>query len=272
MSTGATPDTMKAFRLQRDVVVVQGPDTERYLQSQLSQQVEGMPLRSSRYSLLLQPTGRLEAVVRVTRFDDTVFVLDAEPGSAEAMVARLNRFKIRVDAQIQQLPWQCVALRGPNVRSFAQQLGRVPSDGLVVDAWWGGDDAVDLLGATVADVEGVTPMDAADFHRLRVASRWPMVGVDIEPGCVPAETGLLSVAVSFAKGCYPGQELVERMDSRAATAPRELRCAVVPDGTAAGDAFMVNGADAGVVTSVSGTNAIVRVSRDALDATAPLSQ
>jgi hypothetical protein len=47
---------------------------------------------------------------------------------------------------------------------------------------------------------------------------------------------------------------------------------VVPDGTAAGDAFMVNGADAGVVTSVSGTNAIVRVSRDALDATAPLSQ
>ena len=50
------------------------------------------------------------------------------------------------------------------------------------------------------------------------------MGAEITPGdTIPAETGVTGVAVSFTKGCYPGQELVERMDSRAATAPRLLR-------------------------------------------------
>lgn len=261
---------MRQIRLERDVVVVQGPDAERYLHSQLSQQIEGMPLRSSRHSLLLQPTGRVDAVLRVTRFEDTVFVVDSETGTAEGVMARLNRFKIRINASIEQLPWQCVALRGPGARTVAESLGRTPSDGLVVDAWWGGDDAVDLLGATVELVADVDVLSKDEFDALRVAAHWPLVGADIEPGCIPAETGLLPVAVSFSKGCYPGQELVERMDSRAASAPRELRAATVPSGMQAGDVFMVDGKESGVVTSVSGTMAIVRVSRDALEATSPL--
>lgn len=265
---------IRQIRLERDVVVVQGPDAERYLHSQLSQQIEGMPVRSSRHSLLLQPTGRLDAVLRVTRFEDTVFVLDSEPGTAETVVARLNRFKIRIDASIEQLPWQCVALRGDGARALAESLGRVPSDGWPVDAWWGGNDSVDLLGATVDLVDGFGEMSVGEFDALRVRAHWPLVGVDIEPGCIPAETGLLSVAVSFSKGCYPGQELVERMDSRAATAPRELRAACVAAGTRAGDPFVVDGTESGTVTSVAdteaGATAIVRVSRDAVASTSPL--
>jgi folate-binding protein YgfZ len=220
--------------------------------------------------LLLQPTGRVDAVVRVTRFEDTVFVLDSEPGSAEGVMARLNRFKIRVNASIEQLPWQCLALRGAGARELADSLGRIPSDGLTVDAWWGGDDAVDLLGATVADVDDVDGMSRDEFDAARVGAHWPLVGIDIEPGCIPAETGLIPVAVSFSKGCYPGQELVERMDSRAATAPRELRAATVPQGTRTGDPFVVDGQESGVVTSVAGTTAIVRVSRDAVGFTSSL--
>ena len=47
---------------------------------------------------------------------------------------------------------------------------------------------------------------------------------------IPAETGITDVAVDFKKGCYPGQELVERMDSRGAAAPRRLRVLDVADG------------------------------------------
>jgi folate-binding protein YgfZ len=265
-------NSVRQFRLDRDVVVVQGPGAESYLQSQLSQQIEGMALRSSRYSLLLQPTGRVDAVVRVTRFEDTVFVLDSEPGNAAIIVARLNRFKIRVDASIEQLPWQCIALRGVGARALAGSLGRAPSDGLAVDAWWGDDDAVDLLGAVVADVEGVDRMSSNEFEAVRIGAHWPLVGVDIELGCIPAETGLIAVAVNFSKGCYPGQELVERMDSRAANAPRELRAASVPDGTRRGDPYLVDGKESGVVTSVVGDSAIVRVSRDAVESTSSLNK
>ena len=50
------------------------------------------------------------------------------------------------------------------------------------------------------------------------------MGFEIVPGeTIPAVTGVVPVAVNFTKGCYPGQELVERMDSRGADAPKSLR-------------------------------------------------
>lgn len=62
------------------------------------------------------------------------------------------------------------------------------------------------------------------------------MGAEIVPGeTIPAETGLLGVAVSFTKGCYPGQELVERMDARGAVARRRLVTVDVPQGTVTGD-------------------------------------
>jgi len=69
--------------------------------------------------------------------------------------------------------------------------------------------------------------------------------------------------VSFTKGCYPGQELVERMDSRGSSAPRTLRSVVVPRGSGVGDPLVVDGADVGVITSLSGDRALAYVKRDA---------
>lgn len=268
MTTNPTAQTQLGWkRIARDIIVVQGNDAEKYLHSQLSQAVEGMPVGESRQSLLLQPTGKLDAVLRVTRFADTVFVLDTEQGCAEAVMARLNRFKIRVQATVEQMPWQCVALRGAGARAAAESLNLAPSDGRIVPAWWGTDEAVDLIGATVADValDAVVEFTDAEFNALRIQSGWPEVGIDIEPGCVPGETGLLGVAVSFSKGCYPGQELVERMDSRAAVAPKQLRRITVSEGSQVGDEVVVGGVSAGVITSVAGTFAIARLGRDAHD-------
>ena len=63
-----------------------------------------------------------------------------------------------------------------------------------------------------------------ELERLRIEDGWPAMGAEIVPGeTIPAETGVVPVAVDFKKGCYPGQELVERMDSRGASAPRRLR-------------------------------------------------
>ena len=200
-------------RVERDFVCVQGDDAESYLQSQLSNQIQGMPVRSSKWSLLLQPTGKVDAVVRVTRFEDTVFVLDTDHGFGEAVVARLNRFKIRVKANIESLAWQCVAVRGNGARAAAEAAGRVPSEGLIVEAGLGAtavfgvDEAVDIVGANVALLDSVRSGDAVEIDRARVACGWPRVGVDFAAGCVPAETGIVPLAVSFTKGCYPGQEL-----------------------------------------------------------------
>jgi len=65
-----------------------------------------------------------------------------------------------------------------------------------------------------------------------------------------AGTGLTRIAVSFTKGCYPGQELVERMDSRGAEAPRTLRRLDVAEGSVAGTPVLDGDQEVGELTTV----------------------
>jgi len=67
-----------AFRAPRDVVAVRGPDAEAYLQGQLSQDVEALSVGASADALLLEPDGKLSALLRVTRTDGQGFVLDVD--------------------------------------------------------------------------------------------------------------------------------------------------------------------------------------------------
>ena len=68
-------------------------------------------------------------------------------------------------------------------------------------------------------------------------------------------------AVSFTKGCYPGQELVERMDSRAAEAPFALRVLEDLHGHEPGDEIVRDGTVVARITSVAGGRALAYVRR-----------
>lgn len=196
-----------------DSVTLAGPDAATYLQSQLSQELRDLEVGGSRWSFVLEPTGKVEALVRVSRVGDDEFRLDVDAGFGDALLARIERFKIRVRA---------------------------------------------VTSSTSATVPVSEAAEAS-----RVAAGWPAMGREIVPGqTIPAETGLTSLAVSFTKGCYPGQELVERMDSRGAAAPRSLRRVTVSAGTEAGDPVHDDtGAVVGTVTSVAGTTALAYVKR-----------
>jgi folate-binding protein YgfZ len=240
----------------RDVVRVVGPDAATYLQSQVSNDLRSMAVGDSVWAFLLQPTGKIDVLMRVWRRGDDEFVLDTDAGSGDVMVARLQRFKIRVNADIEPLTWRCIALRGADV---------VSPDGSLVA--WG--DGADLLGPEVEPPAGVPAGSADDLLAARIAAAWPAMvaeGVgEITPGVsIPAETGIIDVAVSFTKGCYPGQELVERMDSRGSSAPRLLQVVQVAEGTVPGQPFLVDDVEAGVVTSVHGVAALALVKRAAL--------
>lgn len=195
----------------RDVVVIEGGDAESYLHSQLSQGVVGMEIGERRWTFVLQPTGKVDALARITRAGEHRFELDTDAGFGDELLSRLERFKIRVDATL-----------------------------------------------TLEAATGAADVD--ESARIKVG--WPRMGAEIIPGkTIPLGTGLTKLAVDFTKGCYPGQELVERMDSRAAEAPTSLRRLTVPDGTSPGDSVTDDGADVGTVTSVAGTAALAWVKR-----------
>lgn len=253
----------------RDVVLVSGPDALSYLHSQVSQDLQPLAIGDSAWTLVLQPTGRIDALARVLRRSDEEVVLDVDAGHGDALVARLLRFKIRVKAEVSRLDWRCVAIRGAD-RSVIAGSDVEAGDAMVVVGWWA-DPAlgVDLLGPDPAPPAGITEGSAADLEAARVVAGWPAMGAEITEATIPAESGLGEVAVSFTKGCYPGQELVERMDSRGAGAPRRLVTLAAPSGARAGDPLVIDGEEAGTFTSVAGQHAIASVRRSVPDTAIP---
>jgi folate-binding protein YgfZ len=241
----------------RDVVLVQGDDAAEFLHSQLAQDLKSLDIGSSAHSLLLEPSGHVVALLRVVRHVDTVFTLDTDSGLGDAVMTRLKKFILRSKVAMRRSDWV--------VRSYLGTGARDVGSGVVgcASRWWGGVDDVDIIGdAATLPVAG-TKMSHVDYDVRRVDAGWPTVGCDIDVGDLPATTGILRVAVSFSKGCYPGQELVERMDSRGSSAPVQLVVAPASEVGDVGSYVIVDGTEVGVVTSRGLERALVRVKRGA---------
>jgi folate-binding protein YgfZ len=222
-----------AYLLPRDVFSVRGDDATAYLQGQLSQDIGALAVGASADSLLLQPDGKLTALLRVTRVDAQGYVLDTDAGFGDTMVARLKKFLLRSKVEIERLEWRGLALRGAGVESAAAGLRAALGEAGVLDLpfEWNGWRGVDLLGPrdVVLDPtagplpEGIIPCGGDAAEACRIASGIPAMGSELTDKTIAAEAaGLVERTVSFTKGCYTGQELVARLDARGNNVPRRL--------------------------------------------------
>ncbi|MBK5287019.1 MAG: hypothetical protein JJE46_01000 [Acidimicrobiia bacterium] len=157
---------MTAVGTHRDRVRVSGADTWTFLQSLLSQDLDGIVPGERRPTLLLTPQGKVDVLAGITRDGDDA-LLDTEPGWGEQLRSSLARFVIRTK--------------------------------------------VDISIEPAAPVDDATR--AADEAR-RIAAGVPRLGAELDQTVIPQEAMLEQDAVSFTKGCFIGQELVCRIDSR----------------------------------------------------------
>jgi folate-binding protein YgfZ len=236
--------------IERDVVVVRGPDALSFLQGQLSQDVEQLAVGASAPSFLLQPTGKVDAWLRVARTADDEVVLDVEPGFGEAVQARLRRFLLRTKAELDPARWSGVALRGPG--AVAAATAADPTGRLTRAVTWPGVEGVDLLGSDGAPEVDLPEAAAGALEALRVEAGVPAMGAEVHEGTIPAELGawVIEASVSFTKGCYTGQELVARMDSRGGNVPRPVRGLLLDGDASVGAAVLAGGSEVGRITSV----------------------
>ena len=204
-----------AVWLERDAVRVEGRDALDFLDGQLSQDLKALAVGAAADALLLQPQGKVVALLRTVRLSDAEFVLETDAGFGDAVIERLERFKLRTQATITADPnWRCLALRGPRSHDVA--------DGAPAD--WPGLPGVDIAGPDPTVPDGVEVCSAAAYEVVRIETGVPMMGRELTDATIPAEAyGVVERAVSFTKGCYTGQELVARIDSRGSNVPRHLR-------------------------------------------------
>jgi folate-binding protein YgfZ len=239
-----------AVVLAHDFVRAAGPDAVTFLQGQLSQDVAGLAVGGSTWALLLQPQGKVVAFLRVLRVGEEELVLETDAGFGAAVVERLNRFKLRVKCDLDPLDWTCLAVRGP---AAAERVAAGVSPGShVVAADWPGLPGADLVGKSPEAPAGVTRCSPEAYEVVRIEAGIPVMGREIDEKTIPAEVGVVDRSVSFTKGCYTGQELVARIDSRGGNVPRHLRGIIVCDGASApaGATLEVDSKAVGELTSV----------------------
>jgi len=187
------------------------------------------------YALLLNPKGRIQADLRVLKSAGDVLVV-TEPEGAAAAKELLGRYAPFSRVEIEDLseaetPWGILGLYGPRAGELLEGLQL--SEHACVEVNLGGADLLaagvavpvpgyDLLGPADALsvarehllTRGAAPVDLEAYETARIEAGVPRFGSDITPENFPAEAGILERAVSFGKGCYPGQETVARMRYR----------------------------------------------------------
>jgi folate-binding protein YgfZ len=212
------------------------------------------------YALLLNPKGRIQADLRVLKNDGDVLI-DTEPeAAAKELLGRYAPFyRIEVeDLSHADIPWGMLGLYGPRTKELLDGLELAEHETVRVKL--GGADLLaagvavpvpgyDLLGpqdALSAACEHLAGRGAAFvgphvYETARIAAGIPRFGSDITPENFPAEAGILERAVSFEKGCYPGQETVARMHYRGHPNKRLYRFELEPspaEPTAPGDEIL----------------------------------
>jgi folate-binding protein YgfZ len=183
--------TTKAYARPRAYVRVRGPEAADFLQRMVSNDVLA---RESCEALLLTPKARVIAPLVVWRRGEDDFLLLTEPELGETVRAHLARMRVASRCEIELEEHASVVVLGGE--------GGIPTRDY-------GVPAVELLDAGLSG----SPPDE-ELERLRILARTPRWGAELDDTVLPAEAGLDERAISFEKGCYPGQEPVARLHYR----------------------------------------------------------
>lgn len=255
-----------------------GSDRVDYLQGMVSNDVKTLTPGNGTHATVLDVHGKIQADVRIFCTEDS-FLMDCWEPLKERVVAHLNRYLIADDVEIAGLTEQhgILSLQGPKARSILETFlsaDSIPSKELdhslvnlagseirLVRAGHTGEEGFDLV-TPLKDFESVALqlqetgkkfslhwIGTQAQELLRVEAGIPRYGVDMNEDHLLLEVGL-DRAVSFHKGCYLGQEVVERIRSRGHVNKKLVGLSLEGDSAAnKGDPIRAQDKDVGQVTS-----------------------
>ena len=207
---------LDVVKREKDFLRVFGNEAESYLQGQLSQDVEGMLDGESRFTFLLQPSGKVDAWLRIYRQTQNDYLLDVDKNYGDLVLARLKRFLLRTDCTVEILNYFLYTeIANSRIENSFVDCFAIPYS-------WFGFEFTDYIFKNESLPEGFNLIDNQLWEETRIKVGIPEIGKEIDESTIPASLGIVDLSVSFTKGCYTGQELVARIDSRKGGTPHRL--------------------------------------------------
>jgi folate-binding protein YgfZ len=217
-------------RSERGKLALTGPEAKSFLNGQVTNDVEALQPGTGCYAALLTNKGKMLGDLRVIDTGVELW-LDTERVSLQALFDTIRRGTVGWQAELHKRTLQQALLSLVGPRAAEAVGGAVGPEHANRSGEIGGAEV--LLVATDVGVDVVCAAEG-DAEVVRVEAGRPRYGIDLDEGTIPQEAGLNERAVSFAKGCYVGQETVARLHYRGKP-NRHLRglrlSASVPPGT-----------------------------------------
>jgi len=253
----------------RGRIAVRGRDRARLLHNLTSNDVKKLSAGFGCYAFVLSPQGRIQADLTLLAFDDYI-LLDTEPELREKIVGHIRRYIVADQVELEDVTAAtcAIALEGPESALVLEKAGGQAPGGDYRHLPW-----KEAANATIARISltgqlgfriyaaaggaeeivhrlsgaGAQPATAEDARLVRLENGVPRYGEDIRDTSLPQETGQMH-AVSFSKGCYLGQEIVERIRAQGHVNRKLVRLRL-DSAPPAGARLTADGAEAGEITS-----------------------
>ncbi len=253
-------------------LVLGGEDRVRWLNGMVTNNIRDLAFNHGNYSFVLNPQGRnLGDLTAYNRGDYVLIATDRE--QAPKLKELFDRYIIMDDVEVEDITDKLAAIgvAGPQAATILNAAGIEASamvPGEVIDPVWQGV-GISVARSVLPQMDGyeiwstaenldrvwdalvssgARPVGSKALELYRVARGVPRYGVDLRERDLPQETGQQHV-LNFAKGCYVGQEIVERIRSRGNVHRILVGLEIQDDVPAAGEKIVAEDKQVGEVTS-----------------------
>lgn len=204
-------------------ISVRGKDRTAFLHNMLSNDIQSLKPGSHCYAALLTPKGKMISDLHVFAFEN-YFLIALNEGLVQTVIEKLSSFIISEDVVFQDSSssFGLLSIQGPESGKF---LKNFPTESFNVKVFPNPrctEEGYDLfvpienlagLWSALTTAQKMIPVGQAAYDILRIEAGIPLFGQDMDENTIPNEA-LLEKAVSWTKGCYPGQEVVARIKYR----------------------------------------------------------
>ena len=257
----------------RAKLAIAGDDRVRWLNGMVTNNVKDLPLNRGNYSFVLNPQGRILGDLYTYNFGD-YFLIDTERAQLPNLFKLFEHFIIMDDVELRDHSDDLAAIgvQGPGATNVLGSAGipdpgldpmqvakltwngsdlwlsRMASDDFVTYEVWAAPDVISEVWRTLIKF-GAKPVGSEALEKFRVSIGFPKYGTDIRERDLPQETDQ-DHALNFTKGCYVGQEIVERIRSRGNVHRKFHGFVLEGDLPERGTKLQAEGKDVGEITSV----------------------
>jgi aminomethyltransferase len=264
------------YELQRAKIALTGGDRVRWLNGMVTNNVRDLDPKHGVYCFVLNAQGHIQGDLYAYNLGDSL-LLDTGRGQRKNLLAHFDKFIIMDDVEVadRSATLAAIGLTGPKAREVMRAAGILTPElaplelcspkcecacdclectvvrgddptGNSFEIWLAPDKFKSAWDGLVA--AGATSVGTDAVERRRIGLGIPRYGVDIRERDLPQETGQMR-ALSFTKGCYLGQEIVERIRSRGAVHRNFGVFTVEGPLPEAGTKVQANDKEAGEITS-----------------------